>query len=58
MMQRECSVMKRKNVLVTNPNNKEIFSSFSDCKKYNGLMQSADYLTNVYEKYHCTIKTV
>ena len=47
--------MKRKNIVDTNTNDKEIFSSFSDRQKYAGVIPSANYLTNVCKKFHYTI---
>ena len=56
MMQREHHVMKRKDMVEVDPNDKEIFSSFSDRQKHSRIMTSASYLTNVYKKHHCAIK--
>ena len=56
MIQRELSVMKRKNTTHSNYNYKEIFFSLSYHLKFSGIAPSSSYLNTAYKIYHCTIK--
>ena len=56
MIEQQHGFMKRKNSMLANTNDEQIFFSFSDREKHAGITLSRSYLSSVYKIYHCAIK--